>query len=326
MYTPYVSVIVPVYNAEQTIGLCIESLIAQDYPNPCYEIIIVDNNSTDKTARIIKTYPVKYLLQDKKQSRSATRNCGIYHATGDIIAFLDADCIAHSQWIRQGVKPFENKRVGACGGKILSYQPSSWIERYQDRQNIFDQRAGLSESRLLNKCAKIVTANAMYRKDALEKTGYFDESLISSEDTDLSYKVQRKTGYELMYNPDSIVYHKHRSSLPDLLRQNYRYGYSSLFMYQRYFPQVLDEIKHYGYLKPLYWALSRTICRCVKVCAGKAMCYLLSFKKVHITNIIDVFLHTVSSCADFYGQYRSSKDNRIPFCDLVVPDDKKGLG
>ena len=88
-----ISVIVPVRNNEEMIGDCIESLLAQDYPKEDYEIIVVDNNSTDKTTDIIKKYPVKY-LHEEKTGRGIARNTAVKTAFGEIIAFTDSDYIA----------------------------------------------------------------------------------------------------------------------------------------------------------------------------------------------------------------------------------------
>src|SRR5262245_56398582 len=88
---PSVSVIVPVYNGAQSIGNCIESLLKQDYPN--YDIIVVNNNSTDNTVEIVRKYPVR-LVFCLERGPAAARNAGINTSTADIIAFTDADCLA----------------------------------------------------------------------------------------------------------------------------------------------------------------------------------------------------------------------------------------
>ena len=107
MSRPLVSVIVPVYNRGEAIGKCIKSLLAQEYPKKKLEIIIVDNNSNDKTKDTIKKYPVKYLLEKEKGSYAA-RNKGIEHAKGEIIAFTDSDCIADKQWVSCLAEGFED--------------------------------------------------------------------------------------------------------------------------------------------------------------------------------------------------------------------------
>ena len=91
--SPLISVIVPVYNAERFIGACIESLLAMEYPHDRVEIIVVDNNSTDQTRKIIDSYRV-VAHREGKQGHSAARQAGIEISRGDIIASTDADCRA----------------------------------------------------------------------------------------------------------------------------------------------------------------------------------------------------------------------------------------
>ena len=91
---------VPVYNGESMIGKCIESLWNQDYPKDRYEIIIVDNDSKDGTAEVIKRYPAKYVLEDKIHTSYGARNTGARHAKGELRAFCDADETAEKQWLK----------------------------------------------------------------------------------------------------------------------------------------------------------------------------------------------------------------------------------
>lgn len=91
---PFVSVIVPVYNSEDMIGECIEALLDQDYPKDRYEVIIVDNDSTDGTAEVIKRYPVKYVLEAEVHTSYAVENAGIRHARREAFGFCAAGHVA----------------------------------------------------------------------------------------------------------------------------------------------------------------------------------------------------------------------------------------
>ena len=117
--SPFVSVIVPVYNDAQRIWKCIESLLQQTYPRQKYEVIIIDNGSTDETRTVIQKYPVKLLIEDKIQNSYAARNKGIKNACGEVIAFTDADCIPDSDWIEKGVTNLlRTPNCGLVGGEI----------------------------------------------------------------------------------------------------------------------------------------------------------------------------------------------------------------
>ena len=113
---PYVSIIVAAYNSEKTIGKCIESLLALDYKR--YEIIIVDNNSSDKTAEIVKQYDVSYQFE-KRRGWPAARNTGIKHSKAEFVANIDADCFASPNWLKILMKGFTAGDVGCVVGKTL---------------------------------------------------------------------------------------------------------------------------------------------------------------------------------------------------------------
>ncbi|MDY0128997.1 MAG: glycosyltransferase, partial [Methanosarcina vacuolata] len=97
MKYPFVSVVVGIRNEEKFIEECIESLLNLDYPRDSYEIIIVDGMSTDKTRDIVQKYPVKLLLNEKKNV-AAARNLGVDNARGELVAFTDGDCKVDTQW------------------------------------------------------------------------------------------------------------------------------------------------------------------------------------------------------------------------------------
>ena len=109
---PLYSIIVPTYNAEGTIETCLSAFKNQSIPKEDYEVIVVDDGSTDGTADIVKRYPVKYIRQENK-GPAAARNNGANHAVGDIILFSDSDCVPDANWVNEMVKPFEDAKVTA---------------------------------------------------------------------------------------------------------------------------------------------------------------------------------------------------------------------
>src|SRR5690554_3348158 len=101
MDSKFISVIVPAHNEEKYISQCLESLTTQDYPKNLYEVIVVDNNSADKTSEIAANFDVK-IIQQSTGPVGAVRNAGAEKAQGEYLAFIDADCIASPNWLSQG--------------------------------------------------------------------------------------------------------------------------------------------------------------------------------------------------------------------------------
>ena len=225
-----VSIVVPVYNGEKTLSLCLDSLMNLDFPRDDLEIIVVDNNSTDTTKDIISRYPVKYVFERKK-GRGAARNKGITESKGELVAFIDVDCVADRLWLMNIVKGFRDETVGGSGGEVFSLNPHTLIEKYYDFKDLFSQKRGLMGMEL--PLPRIATFNAIYRRDVLEEVGLFDDSFITNEDADLSWRVYLK-GYQLKYVPEAIVYHKHPSRLIDFFRKWFEYGYTCTYLLQKY--------------------------------------------------------------------------------------------
>jgi len=233
---PQVSIIVPVLNGEKFIGKCLESIIRLNYPKDNFEIIIVDNGSTDKTVEIIKEFQnnnrdninIK-LFFEKIKSSYAARNLGIKNAKGEIVAFTDVDCVVDKYWLINIVKPFSDNAIGGVAGDILPESKDSLVERYSINEEILSQKMTFN-SRFLPYAQ---TANAAYRKGLFSQIGYFDE-LISGGDADYSWRMQLETDYIMVYAKDAVVLHKHRTDLKGLFKQRFRHGYGSVLILNKY--------------------------------------------------------------------------------------------
>jgi cellulose synthase/poly-beta-1,6-N-acetylglucosamine synthase-like glycosyltransferase len=111
-----ISVIVAFYNAEKHIEECIKALLSQDYPSSRYEVIMVDNNSTDSSPALVKKYPRIKLISESKQGAYASRNRGVAASKGNILAFTDADCMPASDWLREISRPLHSSTAGLAQG------------------------------------------------------------------------------------------------------------------------------------------------------------------------------------------------------------------
>ena len=228
---PFVSVIVPVLNREKFIGKCIESLLELDYPS--YEIIVIDNKSTDRTMEIISKYPIK-VFENEQRGSYVTRNKGVDNAKGDIIAFTDSDCVVDKNWLKNLVRNYTDDKIGGVCGEILSYPPKSIIEKFSDiiginRVDLINQivpkrKVELKRDSNIFLSAVFVTANCSFRREVFFELEKFDTEYISGGDVGFGWKVL-KAGYKLIYDPEAVVWHKHRETTKALIKIFYKYGY-----------------------------------------------------------------------------------------------------
>lgn len=208
MKSDFVSIIVPAYNAQKTIQKCITSLINLDFPKDQYEIIVIDNNSTDKTEEIIKSNPGVIYTKETTQGRSYTRNHGAKISKGTILAFIDADVFLDAGWLKHLVAKFKKESIGGGQGRVIPTDDDGQVSlnnfriRQQneatDKTNII-LRLKYFESPMVNSAACI------YRKEAFDLVGGFDVLLERHEDIDLAKRVC-VSGYDLVAVPESRAY------------------------------------------------------------------------------------------------------------------------
>ena len=237
MEQPFVSIIVPVYNGQDTIRDCILSLLDLDYPIRKYEIIVVDNQSKDGTFRILQEHVPKIrVFREEVRGPAAARNTGIHQAQGGIQAFIDADCIADRNWLRQIVKPLENADAGLVGGKISAIPPARDIEIFGE--TIHDHDSTINNFRP----PYVISMNSAARRDVLEKIGYFDTDMLRSEDVDLSYRIIQ-AGLSLVYQPEAVIFHENEKDLYGLFREGVGHGYYAVPLNRKH----AKFLESYGY-------------------------------------------------------------------------------
>lgn len=241
-YFPRVSVIVPIYNGEQDLPGLLECLMAQRYPAERVEYLLIDNASCDRTSQILadaaekfaeKGLTYKPLSETEIQSAYAARNTGIRAATGEFLAFTDADCYPQPDWLVELMQPFRNKQVGLVAGKITAFPGTTWLESYAERKETMSQKATLAH----RFCAYGQTANLGIRLAALKQVGLFRPYLTTGGDADICWRVQREgtcngQPWKIYYAEDAPIAHRHRQTLKELKKQWYRYGKSNRYLNQ----------------------------------------------------------------------------------------------
>ena len=231
------SLIIPAYNASNTIATCLSSALNQSILRDEYEVIVVDDGSTDNTSDIIEKYPVK-LIRQQNQGPAVARNRGAGEAVGDILVFTDSDCELDHNFLSNITAPIVNDI------QITGVQGS-----YKTRQKEFMARFGQVEIETrYQRMAKgeyidfIGTYAAAYKADIFREYGGFDTGfpLASGEDTEFSYKLHR-AGYKLVFVPESFVYHQHPTKLVKYLRTKFYRGYWRIRLYKKHPEKAIKD-------------------------------------------------------------------------------------
>lgn len=234
-WVPSVSVVVPARNAERTIDECIRSLLALDYPADRLELRVVDNDSDDGTAAVLRRHDDRIVaVHELRRGPAAARNAGLRGATGEVVAFTDADCVVEPDWLAHLVAPLEDPRVGIAGGTILARRPANDVERFGEA--IHDHRLAIE----VFEPGYVITMSWASRRDVLAELGGFDERFIRAEDVDLSYRATQ-AGYTLAFAPAAVVHHRNEDSLPGLFREGFAHGFYG----------VQARKRHEGFLRQL---------------------------------------------------------------------------
>ena len=193
-----VSIIIPVFNADRFIEGCLSALQKLDYPKDKYEIIIIDNGSTDKTVEMAQKHLIKFFALPKV-TISHLRNFGVAQSKGDILAFIDADCIAPSSWLKQSTQLLENQTIGAVGSWYQLPHQARFLERVWD--------VHMSCRRLkMGDIDWVPSGNLIMLKNVFNKIGGFNEALTTSEDVDICQRIHG-ANFSIFTHPDLAVIH-----------------------------------------------------------------------------------------------------------------------
>ena len=230
--TPLVTIVVPVRNGATTIAECVSSLLASQYDRQQFEIVVVDNDSSDPTREILRGFGSEIrVLTERVRGASAARNHGIRDARGALIALTDADCVVEPGWLSALVSPLEDQAVGVVGGRILSREKGNRIEKFGE--TIHDHRRAIE----IEDQPYVISMNWASRREVIQTAGMFDESLLRGQDVDLAWRIHR-SGLRLVYAPSAIIRHRNEHTLRGLMQEGYVHGLHGVRLRDRHSPST----------------------------------------------------------------------------------------
>ncbi len=216
-----ISIVVPFHNEARYLDACIEALLSQDFPRERFNIVMVDNNSTDGSADIVSRYAEVVLLSETIQGDYAARNRGISDSSGEIIAFTDADTAPASDWLRQIERTMNNEEVMLLIGGLKFGNESASLElaaRYEEEKTHFVYSRDEADTYFGYTC------NMAVRRTAFERLGLFPPVQRNSEIVFLRSVIDAYSTRALRYAPDALVQRLEIASLSDYLSKLHTYG------------------------------------------------------------------------------------------------------
>lgn len=198
---PYISIVIPNHNNAKTIGLCLNSVYASTYTN--FEVIVVDDCSRDNSLPIIKKYPCRLIGLTEHGGASKARNTGAVNSSGEIILFIDADCLLQPDTLATAVAAYRGEGPGVVIGGTYTCQPydRDFFSRFQSIYIHYSETKNSSNPDYIATHAMLISA------ELFRKTGGFDENFLPIlEDVEFSHRLKR-LGFSLRIKPDIQVRH-----------------------------------------------------------------------------------------------------------------------
>ncbi|QLG27400.1 glycosyltransferase family 2 protein [Halorarum halophilum] len=219
-----ISIIIPVYNDADGLDDTISSIVKQEYSN--YEIIPVDNNSTDDTYTVITAWADQYpetiqpAVEEEVQSSYAARNTGVKNANGDVLVFIDADMTVPSNWLHTIDAYFNDTDIDYLGYSIELYTP----EGKDGYWGWYDRKFGLPSEYYFNNENYSPTAALAVRSRVFDMAGLFNEKLVSGGDKEFGKRVHSHKDLQTEFATDIVVFHPARASFSEQFKKSVRIG------------------------------------------------------------------------------------------------------
>ncbi|MCM8774439.1 MAG: glycosyltransferase, partial [Candidatus Omnitrophica bacterium] len=252
---PFVSIIIVNYNGKHLLKDCLLSLYDMDYPTNRFEVIVVDNGSTDGSKEYInKHFSSVKVLNNQENNYCKANNLGIKEAKGDYIALLNNDTRVDKNWLRELVKSMMSyERIGCCGGKVLFPDGKIQSTGHYEFPNFYWGDRGLREIDIgqyeyLEEVKSLSGVAILFRRNCLEEVGFFDEDFVMYlEDVDMFIRCKQH-GWKLLYVPKAIVYHKFHGTADESLVRFY-VERNRLLVIAKHFPFELSRVLNNSHIQ-----------------------------------------------------------------------------
>ncbi len=223
---PSVTIVVPVKDRAEELRRCLESVQRLHYPKDRLEVLVVDDGSEDESAAVARSLGASVMPSGGRgRGPAAARNLGAAAAQGEILAFLDSDCVASERWLADLAGAFEDPELVALGGRVEGMHTASPLDRYEAEMSSLCLGKRGRSAQLGKDTFYLPSCNLLVRRRAFMDVGGFREELQVAEDVDLSWRL-RDRGGAIAYTPRGSVLHEHRNRLGAFLRRRSEYGTS----------------------------------------------------------------------------------------------------
>ena len=221
MTEPAISVVVPAHNAELSLARLLPALARQTIGESAFETIVSADASRDGTARVAAKAGAEVVQPERRRGSYAARNLGIAAARGQVLAFVDADCVPAEEWLEAGLRDLDALEADLLGGRVEAEPPARpGVAGLVDLARCLDQR------RCIEEAGYAATANLFVRRKVIEDIGPFNDRLISGGDVEFSLRAAA-AGYRIVYSDRAAVAHPLRSRPGQLVRKGLRTGFGN---------------------------------------------------------------------------------------------------
>ena len=264
---PSVAVVIPAYGRATMVARCVESVRSQRYPSRLLEIVVVDDASDDcgETAEAACAQRARVITLEQNVGPAAAREAGLRASKSELVAFIDTDCVASSDWLLRLVLELADPALCAAASRVSTEAGTDSISTFESVRSPLDMGDVFGDLDPRGPRFFIPTANMVARRADLEKCGGFTTELRVGEDVDLCLRLMAAGG-RIRYLPEPLVRHEPPQRARDIANRRYAYGCSESFLWGRHpvtrsgirmsIPRLLGAISIMAALRRHSWALA----------------------------------------------------------------------